>query len=247
VLGRDGMAGRLTGGVAALPSMMCTCCTAPVARTLRRTGVPTGTALAYWLGNPVLNPAVLAFLAIVLPWQWVATRVLLGAVLVFAATGLVARLAGPRDAGLPAAGPAAGPGPREPMPWRFACALLRSAVVLVPEYLVVVMLVGLLRGWLLPVGDATAHLAVLVTVLAAIAGTLVVIPTGGEIPLIAALAAAGVGTGPLGALLLTLPAISLPSMVMVGRAMTWRVTLATAAAVAATGVAAGGLLWALGG
>jgi uncharacterized protein len=56
-----------------------------------------------------------------------------------------------------------------------------------------------------------------------------------------------VGTGPLGALLLTLPAISLPSMVMVGRAMTWRVTLATTAAVAATGVAAGGLLWALGG
>lgn len=120
-------------------------------------------------------------------------------------------------------------------------------MVLVPEYLVVVFAVGLLRGWLLPIGDATTQAAVLVTLVAAVAGTLVVIPTGGEIPLLAGLAAAGVGAGPVGALLLTRPAISLPSMVMVGPAMTWRVTAATAAAVAGCGVAAGALLWVLGG
>jgi uncharacterized membrane protein YraQ (UPF0718 family) len=90
VLGRGGPRGRLAGGVASLPSMMCTCCTAPVARTLRRAGVPTETALAYWLGNPVLNPAVLAFLALVAPWQWVVTRLLVGVALVFGVTGLVA-------------------------------------------------------------------------------------------------------------------------------------------------------------
>lgn len=116
-----------------------------------------------------------------------------------------------------------------------------------PEYLIVVMLVGLFRGWLLPLGAGPTHLAALVTVIAAIAGTLVVVPTGGEIPLIAGLAAAGMGSGPLGALLLTLPAISLPSMAMVGRALGWRVTVATAVAVACAGVLAGALLWALGG
>jgi hypothetical protein len=41
--------------------MMCTCRAAPVAAALRRTGVPTSVAVAYWLGNPLLNPAVLAF------------------------------------------------------------------------------------------------------------------------------------------------------------------------------------------
>jgi uncharacterized membrane protein YraQ (UPF0718 family) len=246
VLGRDGTRGRITAGVAAMPSMMCTCCTAPVARTLRRTGVPTGTALAYWLGNPLLNPAVIVFLAIVLPWQWAATRVIVGAVLVFGVTGLVARWLAPRDASV--ALEDADPEPETADPStvrRFVRALTRLSVVLVPEYLVLILLVGLLRGWLLPLGDSAAAWPVLFTLLAAVAGTLVVIPTGGEIPLMAGLAALGVGAGPLGALLITLPAISIPSMVMVGRAMGWRVTAGTGVAVAVCGTAAGALLWAL--
>src|SRR4051794_35119868 len=200
-LGHDGLRGRATAAVASLPSMMCTCCTAPVTRSLRRAGVPTGTVLAYWLGNPVLNPAVLAFLAIVLPWEWVFTRVLIGSVLVLGITGLLARLATrdrtEADVEVPPPGPA---------PKRFGQSLLRMSVVLIPEYLVVVMGIGLVRGWLLPVGESWTDLALPATVVAAIAGTLVVIPTGGEIPVITALLAAGVGPGPLGALLITLPA-----------------------------------------
>ena len=46
----------------------------------------------------------------------------------------------------------------------------------------------------------------------------------------------------LGALLLVLPAYSLPSAVMVGRALGWRVTAATGALTAGIGVLAGGLL-----
>jgi hypothetical protein len=45
------------GGLLSVPCMMCTCCTAPLARTLRRNGAPTSSVLAYWLGNPTLNPA----------------------------------------------------------------------------------------------------------------------------------------------------------------------------------------------
>jgi uncharacterized membrane protein YraQ (UPF0718 family) len=249
-LGRGGAQGRVAGGVAAMPSMMCTCCAAPVARTLRRVGVPTETALAYWLGNPVLNPAVIAFLALVAPWQWVATRVLVGALLVFAVTGVVARWAERHgdapETVAPEAIDAVPEDPR-PAPLRFARALAKLSVVLIPEYLVVVFAVGLLRGWLLPIGDATTQAAVLVTLLAAVAGTLAVIPTAGEIPLLTGLAAVGLGAGPIGALLLTLPAISLPSMAMVGRTLTWRATLAMAVAVAGCGVLAGALLWVLGG
>ena len=72
--------------------MMCTCCSAPLAVTLRRRGVPAGSVLGYWLGNPVLNPAVLAFLALVAPWQWVVTRLIAGTVLVVGVTALVARI-----------------------------------------------------------------------------------------------------------------------------------------------------------
>jgi len=78
-------------------------------------------------------------------------------------------------------------------------------------------------------GDLTATLAyfpvgstlltgtgiVLGVVLLAVAGTLLPIPTGAEIAVVAALLAVGV-SGPLAAaLLITLPALSLPSLLMV--------------------------------
>ncbi|MCW2996001.1 MAG: permease, partial [Conexibacter sp.] len=202
-------------------------------------------AVAFWLGNPVLNPAVIAFLALVAPWSWVATRVAVGLLVVLAVPALVARFA-PAPAGEAVAlEDDAGVEPA-PSLARYLRALARLAVVLIPEYLVVVLLVGGLRGWLLPIGDASVELPVLITLAAAVLGALVVIPTGGEIPLLAGLAAAGVGRGPIGALLIALPAISLPSMAMTGRALGVRATLTTAGGVIACAVVAGGLLWALG-
>jgi 3-carboxy-cis,cis-muconate cycloisomerase len=51
---------------------------APVAVTLRRNGASPAAAVAYWLGNPLLNPAVLGFLFFVSPWQWTLTRMVVG-------------------------------------------------------------------------------------------------------------------------------------------------------------------------
>src|SRR5690606_4439401 len=94
------------GGLCSLPSLMCTCCTAPVAVGLRQRGTALAAGLAYWLGNPVLNPAVLAFLFLVAPWELAAVRILVGAILVFGATALVARLFGSRvDSPQAATGP----------------------------------------------------------------------------------------------------------------------------------------------
>ncbi|MDQ4114703.1 MAG: permease [Actinomycetota bacterium] len=70
------------GGLLSLPSMMCTCCTAPVAVSLRRNGAPLAASLAYWVGNPLLNPAVIVFLALTLPWEYAAVRVAIGALVV---------------------------------------------------------------------------------------------------------------------------------------------------------------------
>jgi len=83
---------------------------------------------------------------------------------------------------------------------------------------------------------------VLAVVVAAVLGTLLVIPTGGEIPVIVVALAAGAGSGVAGVLLVALPALSLPSMVMVGRALGWRATWATAAAVAVGALVSGGLV-----
>ncbi len=91
-LGRDGLGGVLRGSAAALPTMMCSCCAAPVAVGLRRRGAAVAPALANWLANPALNPVVLAFAVFVLPWQLAATRIAFGVLLV----GAIAALAGRR-------------------------------------------------------------------------------------------------------------------------------------------------------
>jgi len=245
---RTSLRGSVVGGLAALPGMMCTCCAAPLAVTMRRAGVPTSAALAFWLGNPLLNPAVLVFLALLVPWPWVAVRAVFGLVLVVGVTALLGNLVQRRGAELPAAadravaGALADPDP-EPALRELGSRWLRSfgrlVLVLVPEYFVVVFLVGLVGA---PLSGLIGHTGLLALLVAALAGAVLVLPTGGEIPILVGLAAAGASAGVLGALLITLPALSLPSIVMVGRAMTWRVTLLTAAATVAVGVVAGGLL-----
>jgi uncharacterized membrane protein YraQ (UPF0718 family) len=228
--------GSVSGGLLALPSLMCTCCAAPVAASLRRSGASVSATVAYWLGNPVLNPAVLVFLALVAPWQWVATRAIAGVVLVFGASALIGRVAHSRR-------PAEVPEYRvSDAPRGFVLALARLAITLLPEYAVVLFLVGLFRGWLFPFDGSAAHWGILAVVVAALLGTPVVIPTGGEIPIVQGLAVAGIAAGVQGALLVSLPAISVVSMAMVVRPLGARVTVAAAAAVAAVSVGAGVLL-----
>ncbi len=208
---------------------------------------------------------MLAFLAVVAPWQWTVTRFVMGLLLVVGGGALVAWLT--RDARTDAAAAAvadrpggdatrseetggAAPGTRAAGgAWAartavvYGRALLRLTLTLVPEYLVVVMLVGAFRGWLFPIGAPGAGF--LVVLLAAAVGTLVVIPTAGEIPILQGLAVAGLAAGPVGALLPTLPAVSLPGIAMVVRAFGWRVTAATTGVVMVGGVVAGGMLAAL--
>ncbi|PRX50927.1 hypothetical protein B0I33_10178 [Prauserella shujinwangii] len=229
----------VNGALLAVPSMMCTCCTAPIVNALRRSGAGLRPTVAYWLGNPVLNPFVLAFLLLVGPWQWAATRLAVGALLVAGVSALAGRLArGGHPAGLDGV-----PGlPPEPAGRRFTGALARFAVVLIPEYAILVFAVGALRGWLFPFADGAGVPVLAAVALAAVLGTLAVIPTAGEIPVLLALATAGAAPAIGGALLITLPAVSLPSMVMVGRALGWRVTTVVGGGVAAAGAASAALL-----
>ncbi|QBF47752.1 permease [Janibacter limosus] len=240
---RSTTAGAAIAGAASMPSMMCTCCASPVAVSLRRTGVPLPSVVAYWLGNPVLNPAVLVFLALVGPWQWAATRLVVGMGLVLGAAALAARLAPRRWVDPTSADLVPEPSEEQDGPslQRFVRSLARFTITLVPEYLVVVALVGAAAhvftfdaAWVTGGGIALVAVAAIVVLL--------VIPTGGEIPVLLTLAAIGASPWVLGLVLMALPAVSLPSLIMVGRSLTWRVTAATAGVVAGAGIVAGAVL-----
>ena len=88
-LGQTRFRGTLLGTAFSLPGMMCTCCAAPVAAGMRKQQVSMGGALAFWLGNPLLNPATLVFMGFVLGWQFALIRLLAGLATVLVVATLV--------------------------------------------------------------------------------------------------------------------------------------------------------------
>jgi uncharacterized membrane protein YraQ (UPF0718 family) len=122
---------------------------------------------------------------------------------------------------------------------RWGRELWRLSIRLVPEYVIIVLALGAARAWLFPTLPAEAGNDVLWIACMAIAGTAFVIPTAGEVPIVQSLMALGIGSGPAAALLVTLPAVSVPAMVMVSRVLPQRVVWFVATCVALSGVACG--------
>jgi len=242
LLGRHSFGSVAAGGLLAVPGMMCTCCAAPVVVGLRERQASAGGALAFWLGNSVLNPATLVFMGFVLGWQWSALRLVLGVLLVFGIGWIANRSVAPQDASSANARLAELVQQQESganIFVRWAGLFARMAVRLVPEYVVLVLLLGAARAWLFPhIGpEVTSHIGWIVAF--AVAGMLFVIPTAGEVPIIQTMLALGVGVGPAGALLMTLPPVSVPSFAMLARSFQPRVLALVAAAVVAFGIVAG--------
>jgi uncharacterized membrane protein YraQ (UPF0718 family) len=241
ILGRTSFGSVAAGGLLALPAMMCTCCAAPVVVGLRERQASPGGAIAFWLGNSVLNPATLVFMGFVLGWRWAALRLVLGTLMVFGLGYLVNRLVTPGEARAAKAqlGELASTAQTQGSFRRWIEILLRMALRLIPEYIVLILLLGAARAWLFPhVGPEIGNQLDWI-VLLAVAGTLFVIPTAGEVPIVQAMLALGLGVGPAGALLMTLPPISLPSLAMLARSFRPGTLAVVAGSVVAFGIVGG--------
>jgi uncharacterized protein len=215
-----GPTGSLRATAFAVPSMMCTCCSAPIAVGMVRSGVSASSALVYWLANPVLNPAALVFIGFVLGWQWAALRLIVGVALVFTVGYLAARFVS-FDWRPPSTSSPANDANR-PLIVAWASAFIRLAVRLLPEYAVLIFALGMVRVWFFPAMTPEIGHSVWLTPALAAAGTLFVIPTAGEVPIIQVLQQFGLGQAGAAALLVTLPAVSLPSLVMLNRVLPMR-------------------------
>jgi uncharacterized membrane protein YraQ (UPF0718 family) len=225
----------------AIPGMMCTCCAAPVVIGLRRAHASASAAVAFWLGNTMLNPAALVFMGFVLGWNWVGLRLALGIPLVLGTGFLINSLARSGDiAALRRLGDAVAEStPQNPSIKGWLTRFVRLMLGLIPEYLILVLILGACRAWLFPaVGPGVGNDLQWIALMAA-AGLLFVIPTAGEVPIVQALLALGVGAGPAAALMMTLPPISLPSLAMTGKVFSFRLLGVVSVVVFATGVVAG--------
>ncbi|MCJ8205046.1 permease [Pseudomonas sp. RGM2987] len=241
LFGRAGFASTLRGGLFALPGMMCSCCAAPVAAGMRRQNVSVGAALAFWIGNPVLNPATLVFMGFVLGWGFTALRLVAGIVLVFGVSMVAQRIARP-DALPEAAVEAvaeASTADEQPFLARWGRTLWQLFWSTIPVYVLAVLVLGAARVWLFPHVDGAMADSLLWLVPLAVVGTLFVIPTAAEIPIVQTMMTLGMGTGPAVALLMTLPSVSLPSLLMLRRDFDARVLVTVAVLTMVVGIVFG--------
>ena len=241
-LGDNRFGSVVAGGLFAMPGMMCTCCAAPMVVGLRRQQASAGGAVAFWLGNSVLNPATLIFIGFVLGWRWMALRLFLGVLMVVGVGDLANRLTSGREgAGAERKTAEYVTAPQGAPFRRWVLILSRMTLTLVPEYIVLVLLLGAGRAWLFPtigphIGDSLQWIVAF-----AVVGTLFVIPTAGEVPIIQAMLSLGIGAGPVGALLMTLAPISLPSVAMLCRSFPPRTLAMVSGSVILFGLAGGAL------
>lgn len=227
-------------GITSLPGMMCTCCAAPVAVGLRNSSASINAALAFFLGNPTLNPATIIFMGFVLGWNFAIFRIIMGLILVFGISTFATRFAKDDQIDTNAlVSKSEIPEVNGNLLVRWLKALLQLIIDTIPAYLIVVAILGALRAWLFPEVNPVWGHSVLAIVMLAITGTLFVIPTAGEIPVIQTLMALGLGVGPAAALLITLPAVSLPSLLIVKRAFPIRVLVFVGTAVVVLGIVSG--------
>ncbi|MFD1774902.1 permease [Paenibacillus rhizophilus] len=224
VLGKANFKSTALAGLASIPGMMCSCCAAPITVGLRKKKVSVGAALAFWIGNPVLNPATLIFMTFVLSWKFTVMRIVFGLALTFGISYIANKFAGNTTVPEAIAEPVKAASPNDgPLLLRWTAAVGKMLLAVVPAYVITVLLLGAARAWMFPSLGAGVASGILAVIIFAIAGTLFVIPTAAEIPIIGTFLSFGFGTGVAGALLVTLPTISLPSLLMVYRSFPRRV------------------------
>lgn len=239
-MGKNDLKSSAAAGAAALPGMMCSCCAAPVTVGLKKSSASTNAALAFFLANPVLNPATIVFMGFVLGWNFAVFRIVIGLALVIGISMLATKFT--KDEKIASdlvISKAYIENETDSIFIRWIKALGQLVIDTIPAYIIVVALLGFARAWLFPAIGIHWGNSVLVIIGFAITGTLFVIPTAAEIPIVQTLMSFGLGAGPAAALLITLPAVSLPSLLIVKRAFPARLLVFVGVAVAVIGILSG--------
>jgi uncharacterized membrane protein YraQ (UPF0718 family) len=240
VMGSKSLGSTATAGAMALPGMMCSCCSAPVAVGLRKRSASVNAALAFLLGNPTLNPATIIFMGFVLGWNFALFRIIIGIILVLGISTIAGRMTKDDDVNIDKIKSEEDTAEESGNLFvRWLKALGQLIIDTIPAYLIVVAILGAVRAWLFPAVSPEWGNSILAVIGLAVTGTLFVIPTAAEIPIIQTLMAFGLGGGPAAALLITLPAVSLPTLLIVKRAFSTKILTFVAGGVMAIGIVSG--------
>jgi uncharacterized protein len=239
-VGAPGLRGHLVAVFVGAPLMLCSCCVSPIFEGVYERTRRLGPALALLVASPALNPAALALTFLLLPAHLAVARLLVALLLVLGACAVVGVKMEPAGAGAATACALETDSSWSGLGRSFVSSLREVALRSLPAIALGVVLSVLLVSVLPQPAAASGGTAALTVLLVAAVAVPVALPTFAEIPLALALLHAGAPEGAALALLVAGPAVNLPSLFTVRRAVSGRVALATGAAVFAL-AAAGGL------
>jgi uncharacterized protein len=216
LLSRGGLARRqATGGLAATPLMLCSCCITPIFTSVYERGARLGSALSLMLGSPGLNLAALILTFLLFPLNVSLARLGGAITIVFILPILLERAFGP-SIGLRRVTPETD----DDMPRTFAGYAIRFTTSL--GYLLAVTVPLIVAGvviscLILPkMSTLASGESIVALVFIGAVAVLVALPTFFEIPLALVLMNAGL-PGAAAALLVAGPIINLPSLFVLGR------------------------------
>ena len=209
---------HLGGALFGLPNMFCSCCAVGTAAGLHRAGAGLSATLAAFVTSPSLNFVVLVLAFQLLPLPLALARLALGLIAALVVTFVIAKLA-PQElrqsASLQMADDA-GSAAQSVRQWLAQTWAITRAVL--PVLVGGLFLIGVFKTFFSfeAIAKSLGNDALSV-LLAAVVGTILMTPTFTEVLWVGEFMRQGMGTAPAVALLITLPAVSFPSLFALGR------------------------------
>lgn len=214
----NGLAQQLAGMVLGLPNMLCSCCAAGAFAGLRKAGVSFGPSLTFFVTAPALNLVVILLAFERLPLKLAVARLVLGLVASIGAAYAVTKFIRVEDEPVPSSSRSQDDQPLDEMLRRWIGHTWDIAKAVIPLLLIGLLLIGLFKT-VFSLETIAKHLGngFLSIALASAVGTILTVPTFTEILWVEEFMRQGMGIGPAAALLITLPAVSFPSLWVLGK------------------------------
>jgi len=227
---------QLAAGLAGTPLMLCSCCVAPIFRSVAESSGRLGPALGLMMASPTLNPAALTLTFMLFEPRIAGARLLLSLIAVLLIGPAVSRMF--RHINVELESDVA-------LEAYSGLTFFRSVVAVslrtIPGLVIGVMASMLIVQWLPAQVFASPGAKFAAIVVTAVVAVPLALPTFLEIPLALSLLAAGFPPGAAVALLFAGPAVNLPSLWTVARVSGWKIAAISAALVWVLAVC-GGLL-----
>ena len=190
---------------------------------IKRSKASTRSVVSFFLANPLLNPATLIFMGFVLGWNYTIFRLIMGIIVVLLVSWFISKVAKEKMVNVP------DNKMFDPIEYddkslftRWLEALGKLMLESIPAYVVIVFILGCFQGLIFPAVANLSNNPILGVIGLAILGTLFVIPTAGEIPIIQTLLALGLAPAFVGTLIIALPALSIVSLSLIKPAFSWK-------------------------